>query len=110
MEMSAPIVVHKNRTNIVPVSLGFDVSGDTFASEIRTAIGATDPASLIATWTVSFKTNGIDGEILLTLDNSALAAVTHTTGYMDIKRTSGGEPFPVFDAPLQVVFRGTVTA
>lgn len=101
------VIVHKGRTVILPVSLGYDISGDTFTSEIRVD---QDPASaLIATWTTSFATDGIDGELVLTLDNSVTSTITRTRGYMDIKRVSGGEPLPVFDEPLEVLFKEVVT-
>ena len=101
------IIVYKNRTNVISVSLGANVSADTFQSEIREKALVTAP--LIAAWTVAFATNGVDGELILTLDNSALAAVVVKTGYMDIKRISGGEPYAVFP-PIKVVFKDTVTA
>ncbi len=101
------IVVFKKRTNILTVSLGSDVSGDTFASEIREK--ALNDSPLVATWTVAFATDGTDGELVLTLDDSELSAVTVKTGYMDIKRVSGGEPFAVF-APIKVLIKDTVTA
>lgn len=99
------IVVHKGRTNVLTVSLGIDVSGDTITSEIRTSTGV-----LIATWTVTFDTDGSDGQLILTLDNSITTAITAPSGIMDLKRISGGEPLPVFDKPLEVEFRETVTA
>ncbi len=101
------IVVYKNRTNVISVGLGVDVSGDTFESEIRERVGAGYP--LIATWNVGFATDGTDGELVLTLDDAQLSAVTAKSGYMDIKRISGGEPYAVF-APIKVVFQDTVTA
>lgn len=102
--MSDALIVHKNRTNIVPVSLGMDVAGDTITSEIRTTSG-----TLIATWTVVFDGDGTDGEIILTMDNSITAAITHSYGLMDIKRVSNGEPMAVHDKPIEVEFRDTVT-
>lgn len=102
------IVVHKGRTKTLPVSLGYDVSNDVISSEIR---AEKDRAStLIATWTVSFLTDGTDGELILRLDDSITGAVTKETGYMDLKRVSGGEPIPVFDEVLEVLFKDTVTA
>lgn len=98
------IVVYKGRTNIVPVSLGIDVAGDVITSEIRTAAGV-----LIATWTVTFESDGSDGELLLTMDNLITAAIQYPSGWMDLKRVSGGEPYPVFDNPIEVEFRETVT-
>lgn len=98
------LVVYKNRTNIVPVSLGIDVSDDTITSEIRSANDV-----LIATWSVTFASDGTDGELIFTLDNSAVSSITHQTGLMDIKRVSGGEPLPVFERPIEVEFRNAIT-
>lgn len=105
--MSQDVIVYKGRTTIVGVSLGADVSGDTFTSQIRKDVSRT--SALIAAWSVSFVTNGVDGELLLTLDNSLTSAIVDKTGYMDLMRTSGGEPLPVFDKPLPVLFRETIT-
>jgi len=102
--MSDKLRVYKNRTNVIFVSLGFDVSGDTITSEIRTQSG-----TLIATWTVAFVSDGSDGEIKLTLDNSALSAVMYSNGFMDFKRVSGGEPYPIIKAPVEVEFIDSVT-
>ena len=66
-------------------------------------------ADLIATWDVAFVTDGTDGEISLTLDDLITGAIFYDKGYMDLKRMTGGEPIPVFDRPLEVLFRGTVT-
>lgn len=101
------IVVYKNRTNILAVSLGVDVSADTFESQIREK--AQGDSLLLATWAVAFASDGTDGELVLTLDDSQLTDITARTGYMDIKRIIGGEPFAVF-APVKVVFQDTVTA
>lgn len=101
------VVVHKNRTNVLQVSLGLDVSADVLTSEIRTK--ANMESTLVATWDVSFATDGTDGNLLLTLDDSELLAITVKSGYMDIKRITGGEPLAVFDKPVKVLFRDTVT-
>lgn len=101
------LVVHKGRTNVVPVSLGYDVSSDTITSEIRTH--KAPDADLIATWSVTFLTDGTDGELLLTLDDSVTEDIDETNGYMDIKRVTSGEPLPVFDSPIEVVFETVVT-
>lgn len=101
------LIVYKGRTNIVPVSLGFDVSNDTITSQIRAEKNF--ESELIATWTVSFLTDGEDGELILTLDNSITALIEATAGYMDLKRVSGGEPLHVFDDPLEVLFKNTIT-
>lgn len=102
--MSNTVVVYKGRTNILNVALGVDVSADTITSEIRSGGG-----SLIATWTVTFDGDGTSGDIILTLDNSVTTGITYATGLMDIKRVSNGEPLPVFDRPLEVEFRETIT-
>jgi len=106
--MSEPIVVHKHRTNVITVGLGIDVSTDAITSEIRSKPEVDSP--LIATWDVQHTTDGTDGELTLTLDDVHTSQITVASGFMDIKRVSGGEPLPVFDAPLEVVFRGSVTA
>lgn len=101
------VVVYKGRTNIVTVGLGVDVSDDTFTSEIRAEKDRS--SDLIAAWTVSFSTDGKDGELELTLDESITSTIIPSVGYMDIKRNSGGEPLPVFDEPLEVIFQETIT-
>ena len=85
-----------------------DTSDDTIVSEIRTEPHTT--SLLIATWDVEPLTDGSDGEYVLTLDNSIVDAIQANTGYMDVNRISGGEPLAVFDGPLTVLFRGSVTA
>lgn len=102
------IVVFKNRTTVIPVSIGHDISDDTFVSEIREEV---DPTSeLLASWVVSFATDGTDGELVLTLDDTVTSLVEKSKGYMDIKRLSAGEPISVFDEPLEVLFKNMVTA
>lgn len=103
------VTVYKDRTNIIPVSLGFNVVGEIFTSEIREQPDT--EAELIATWDVTFEDGtGINGELILTLLSTVASEIEQTSGYMDIKRMTGGQPVPVFDRPLEVVFRGTVTA
>lgn len=106
--MSEAIVVHKGRTNIVTLDLGIDVSADTITSEIRTK--PEQDAPLVAEWVVTHETDGTDGKLVLTLDDIFTSQITVASGFMDVKRVSGGEPLPVFDRPLEVEFRGTVTA
>lgn len=105
--MSSKVIVHKNRTNILTISLGMDVSADTITSEIRSEPDIESP--LIATWTVSFKTDGRDGELILRLDDNETSQIKANSGYMDLKRVSGSEPLAVFDQALEVSFRGSVT-
>lgn len=106
--MANQVVVHKGRTNVLTVSMGIDVSADTITSEIRADASRTSP--LLATWVVTNATDGTDGNLILTLDDSATSSIDSDRGYMDLKRVSNGEPLPVFDKPLEVIFRGTVTA
>lgn len=100
--------VYKGRTVIIPVSLGFDVSEDVFTSEIR--VGKTKDSELIATWEVSFLTDGKDGELILTLDDSVTSTIIKSVGWMDIKRVTGGEPVSIFDEPLEVLLKDSITA
>lgn len=106
MSNSNKIIVHKNRTNTLKVNLGFSVAGESFKSEIRTQPDQTSP--LIVTWAIVVN-NSNTGDMTLTLKSTQLANIPHKIGYMDIKRTSGTEPLSVFDEPLEVEFRGTVT-
>lgn len=102
------ITIHRGRTAVIPLSLGFDVSGDTFFSDVRVAPDST--SEKIAEFVVTFETNGVDGELILTMDDAIVNTVTRSKGYMDVKRVSGGEPFAVFSEPLEVFFKGSVTA
>ena len=99
------IVVYKGLTNTLEVDLGIDITGDTIRSEIRT-----EPkldATLILTWvvTVDDEPNGL---ITLTADNTITEQVVVAGGWMDVRRETGGEPVPVFEAQ-EVEFRGVVT-
>lgn len=106
--MASEVVVYKDRTNIITVALGMDVSADTITSEIRTEPSVDAP--LIAEWDVSFATDGTDGELIFVIDDLVAGQITQNSGYMDIKRVSGGEPYAVFDKPLEVKIQGSVTA
>lgn len=102
------LTVYKGRTNILPVSFGYDISGSTFESQIR---AKPDPSStLIATWAVTFDSDGTDGELVLTLDDAITSAVTVSKGYMDIKRIVGGEPIAAHNGVIEVFFKDTVTS
>lgn len=107
MITTTPLIVYKGRTNTVLVDLQYDVSGDVITSEIRTQPEIS--SHKIATWNVSFASDGTDGKLILTLDNSITSVINDLEGYMDLKRVSSGEPIPVFESPLQVLFRGSVT-
>lgn len=106
--MGNKVIVHKNRTNTLIVDLGMDVSASTFTSEIRAE--QDHESDLLATWVVSFTSSGTDGRLTLVLDNVITGQIEVDHGYMDLKRVAAGEPIPVFDRPLEVEFRGTVTA
>lgn len=105
--MSNSVIVHKSRDNTLIVNLGIDVSMDTFESQIRSQ--PEEDAPLIATWDVTFLTDGTDGKLKLTLDGLTTSQITASIGYMDIKRLSGSLVLPVFDQPLDVLFRDAVT-
>jgi hypothetical protein len=106
--MENELIIYKNRTNIVSIGLGFDVSQDTITSEIREEIDHTSP--LLSTWTVNFTTNGVDGELTLILPESEIEDVQKKYGYMDLKRESSGAFLPVFKEPLKVAFKKVVTS
>lgn len=105
--MYQQVIVNKGRTTKLQVGFGFDISGDTFFSEIREEPNRT--STLIVEWTPSFATDGTDGELILTIDDSVSGPVTKSVGYMDIKRVTGGEPVSVFDEILEVLFKESVT-
>lgn len=106
--MSNVVIVHRGRTNQITVGLGMDVSGDEITSEIRSEPEQSSP--LLAEWEVAFTTDGTDGELTLTMDDIISSQVVVQSGYMDLKWVRDGEPLPLFDKPLEVNFRGTVTA
>lgn len=103
----AQITVFKGRTTVLPVKLSYDISQDLITSQIRK--GRSHRSELIAEWTVSHLTDGTDGELIFSLDDSETGLVTAHMGYMDIKRVTGGEPVPVLDDPIVVNFRNVVT-
>lgn len=103
-----PIIVKKGRTTVLQVSVGYDVSNDVLTSDIR--VDKNREADLIASWDVEFADDGVDGELILTIDDSVSGEIEESQGYMDLKRVTGGEPMDVWDEPLQVLFKETVTA
>jgi hypothetical protein len=105
--MASKVIVHKSRTNVLRVNLGMNITGDTFTSEIRAEPDV--ESALLATWVVTVS-DAIKGELVLTLDDVTTAQIKATSGFMDLKRVTGSEPVAVFDRPLEVTFRGTVTA
>lgn len=106
--MAYEIVVKKGRTNVVLVSVPYNISEESFSSEIRSAPSPTSP--LIATWEVTFENDGNDGKLRLCLDDTVTGLITESQGYMDIKRVSNGEPLPLFNGFILVTFEKVVTA
>jgi hypothetical protein len=101
------INVYKRRTTTVIINLGVDISADTFVGEIRT--GKTVAGELIATWDISFVTDGKDGLLKLLIDDSDADQFTYAYGYTDLKRVIDNEPVPVFLDPLKILFKDPVT-
>ena len=106
--MQKAVVIHKGGTNVITVGLGFNVSSDAITSQVRKQ--PSQGSELLATWDVTFATDGTDGELILTMDDSVTRDILHTNGFMDLKRLSNGEPISVFRSPIPVIFEGTVTA
>lgn len=106
--MSNPIVIHRGRECRITVNLGINVSADTLTSQIRTEPNST--STLIATFTVGKVGGGTTGELVLSLTSAITGAITQYEGFMDIKRIVSTVAVPVFDRPLEVVFRDVVTA
>lgn len=102
-----PIIVHRGRTASVRVNLSRNITGSTFTSQIRKTADA--DSELIATWTVNFATDGSDGTLILTMDNLITAGITFKNGFMDLKEIKAGEPMAVFNEPIPVIIRETVT-
>lgn len=100
--------IYRGRTAVVPVSLGYDASSETFTSELRAEKDRN--STLLATWVVSFATDGVDGELVLTLDDTTTNNIVKNVGYMDIKRISNGEPLNVLDEPIEVLIKTPITA
>lgn len=105
--MYVPVKVYRGRTTKIGVALGIDVSADTITSQIRKEKNS--DSILLAEWEVDFLSTGADGRLVLTIDDTNSNLTTHTTGFMDFKRMSGGEPIKIVDEPIPVVFVGGVT-
>lgn len=100
------VVVWKRRVNVLLVNFGYDISLDTFESEIKTSSGGT----LLATWTCTFENDGIDGVLRLEMDDIETTGIERDNGEMDIKRISGGKSYVVHDDPIQVIFKNPITS
>lgn len=106
--MDTPIRVYRGRTNVIEVELSHQIGDDVYTSDIR--VGRHPTSLLIARWVVSVKPGAANQTLILTLDDSVTADIVQSGGYTDLKRVSGGEPYPVFDYPKPVVFLSSVTA
>lgn len=102
-----PVIVHTGLTTVITVSLGYDVSSDIVTSQIRA--GKSNLSPHIADWAVTFTTDGTDGDLKLTMDDSLYLTKNYRQGYMDMIRTSGGVPYTIFAESLRVVFRKGIT-
>lgn len=103
--MMDALKIFRNRTSVIPVWFSYMLGDDVYTSQIRTGQSFLSP--LIATFTV---VKAGPNQLTLMLDNSVTAGITHNYGYMDIKRVTGGEPVPVFEDPIPVLFKDQVTA
>lgn len=103
--MTNPVLtVYKQRTNIYEfVFFGMDLSEDVITSQIRR--GRSTTSHKIVEFEIRPKTDGKDGRFIFTIDDSNLQSITDVMGYLDIKRMSGGEPLPVLESPIEVVFQ-----
>lgn len=106
--MSNEVIVYKGRDNVLKVDMGQDLTGVTVTSEIR--VEPNQESDLIATWDVALETTAVAGMLVLTLTELETADITADRGYMDLKKEEDGKSYAVFDQPLEVSFRGTVTA
>lgn len=107
MGSGTPIKIDRGRTEVKEFRFGYSLAGDSFKSEIRQ--GTRVDSKLIATWDIEFATDGSDGVLLLSLDDSITKDIPAGSGYMDIKRVTDGEPVSMFEHPLTVVIRNVVT-
>lgn len=104
--MSNEVIVHRNRYNVITVDLGYDVTGETLESEIRSEPSVDAP--LVVAWDLTVN-DAATGKLTLVIDTTAAAQIKAASGFMDIKRVSGVEAIPAWDEPLEVTFRGAVT-
>lgn len=98
------IEVERGKTIILMVSLGFNVSESEFLCQMRQS--ESPESSLLATWAISFDTDGKDGELLATLDNSISSSIAMSTAWLFLDKVSESPPLPVFPEPLEVMIFG----
>lgn len=96
-----PVEVERGKTIVLAISVGFNVSSFEFLCEMRQ--NQSPESTIIATWDVSFETDGKNGELVALLDNSITAALVPNIAWLFLYRVSGSTHLPVFDEPLEVV-------
>lgn len=104
--MSGTVIVWKHVNNEITVNVGFDLGTNTVKSQIRTK--PTRDGVLVADWVVDV-VDAAEGELKLSMTETVSGGITVEKGYMDLVRLVGTEPWPVFDAPLEVSIRDVVT-
>lgn len=106
-ELVDHITVWKGRSISFEFTLGHQISSDTYTSQIRR--GQSVDSLLIATWNITVKPGGMNKTLIFSMDDSVTSLITANYGWMDLKRMSGGEPLPVLDNPIPVLFKNVVT-
>ena len=99
--------IYLGRTNLLTVRYGFDISNDTFTSQIRK--GPSRSSDLLATWSIDFVTDGVDGDLIFTLPPSETQTISDLVGWMDVKRLVNGNAVSGFDGRIKILFEDTVT-
>lgn len=95
------VEVERGKTVVVGISIGFNVSLFEFLCEMRES---EDPASaIITTWDMSFETDGKDGELLASLDDSITSVLVLGAAWLHLYRVSGSTHLPVFGEPVEVI-------
>ena len=98
--------VHKHRTTELHVILPYPTENDIFTSQVRK--GRSQATEVIVEWNVS-KSEESSNKLILVIDDELASTITETTGYMDIKRVTAGEPLAVFNDPILVTFKDVIT-
>jgi hypothetical protein len=107
------VKIYRRMVNVVLLSFGYDLSGDIITSQIRR--GRHVLTDLVSEFEVEFVTDGTDGDVRLTLDDSGPTSDIPGDlefAYMDAKRLMGGlggDPVPMFAGPLVVRFVDVLT-
>lgn len=102
------ITVWKRRSITFEFALAHQIGDDIYTSEIRRGQSVNTP--LIATWNVSVKPGGMNKTLIFSMDDSVTSLITVNYGWMDLKRVSNGEPLPVLNYSIPVLFKDVITA